>query len=351
MSHQTGIRASQDLLALFADAKNEQSSVRVIKVTIDTTSDPEQLVESGRDDVNGTWENDFGKICPMVQDKEACYIFYKFDRKADDQNTKWLFVMYIPDNSPPKSKMLYASTKSTCKSEFGGKQFIADEVNPSTKAELTLDGYEAHVEHKAAPVPLSMDELEIQRIKESEIRADVNVDSKHQTMQGVAFPLSEDAMDALQSLKDGRVTFVQLNLDLVKETIELSDTNTCDVNSLSSHIPEGTSRYNFFCFKHQYEGDYKEDVVFIYSMGGYSSPIKERMLFSSGKAPCLSVVEDHLGIPLVKKVEIDSTEKITADSMMDIVHPIRSVHKPKFDRPKGPGGRSGARRIIKNTDN
>ena len=73
-----------------------------------------------------------------------------------------------------------------------------------------MDGYKSHVEHKAAPVPLSLEELELQRIKESEIRTDVNVDSKHQTMQGLAFPLSQAAMDALMSLKQKQVTFVQL---------------------------------------------------------------------------------------------------------------------------------------------
>ena len=43
-------------------------------------------------------------------------------------------------------------------------------------------------------------------------------------------------------------------------------------------------------------------TVFIYSMPGYSIPIKERMLYSSCKAPLLSTLEDSYEIKLDRKV-------------------------------------------------
>lgn len=347
MSHQTGIKASPSLKALFIEAKDEQSHHRVIKVTIDTLSDPEQLVECGLESASGTWENDFDKVGTLLKDKEACYVFYKFDRNPEDEVTKWLLVIYIPDNAPVRSKMLFASTKSTLKTEFGGAQFIVDEVNATIKSELTYNGYQDHVEHKAAPVPLSLEEMEIQRIKESEVRTDVSVDTKHQTMQGLAFPMSDASKDALMMLKEGRVTYVQLTLDIERETVELGATETVDTNGLRRVVPDKGSTYNFFCFKHTHEGDYKEDIVFIYSMGGYSSSIKERMLYSSCKSPCLAAVEEGLGIEIVKKIEIDSEDPITEAFLMDAVHPIRNVHRSKFEKPKGPGGRAGPRRMIK----
>ena len=36
------------------------------------------------------------------------------------------------------------------------------------------------------------------------------MDSKHQTMQGVAFPISQEAMDKLNQLKHGSPNYVQL---------------------------------------------------------------------------------------------------------------------------------------------
>jgi len=43
-----------------------------------------------------------------------------------------------------------------------------------------------------------------------QVNCDVSVDTKHQTVQGVAFPLSQAAVDELHRLKAGRVNYVQL---------------------------------------------------------------------------------------------------------------------------------------------
>lgn len=44
-------------------------------------------------------------------------------------------------------------------------------------------------------------------------------------------------------------------------------------------------------------------LVFIYSMPGYSCSIKERMLYSSCKAPLLDLIQS-LGVTIAKKVSI-----------------------------------------------
>lgn len=44
-------------------------------------------------------------------------------------------------------------------------------------------------------------------------------------------------------------------------------------------------------------------IVFIYSMPGYSCSIKERMLYSSCKAPLLDLIQS-LGVIIAKKVSI-----------------------------------------------
>ena len=43
-----------------------------------------------------------------------------------------------------------------------------------------------------------------------QVNTDVNVDTKHQTMAGVAFPIRQDAIDKLRELKDGALNYVQL---------------------------------------------------------------------------------------------------------------------------------------------
>lgn len=43
-----------------------------------------------------------------------------------------------------------------------------------------------------------------------QVQADVGVDTKHQTLQGVAFPIAKDAIQALEKLKNKKLNYVQL---------------------------------------------------------------------------------------------------------------------------------------------
>ena len=43
-----------------------------------------------------------------------------------------------------------------------------------------------------------------------QVNCDVSVDTKHQTVQGVAFPLSQAAIGELRRLQAGKITYVQL---------------------------------------------------------------------------------------------------------------------------------------------
>ena len=54
-------------------------------------------------------------------------------------------------------------------------------------------------------------------------------------------------------------------------------------------------------------------AVFIYSMPGYSVPIKERMMYSSCRNAVVEVIEATLGIKLEKKIEIDTGAELTED--------------------------------------
>lgn len=53
----------------------------------------------------------------------------------------------------------------------------------------------------------------------------------------------------------------------------------------------GYIKKNFFSF-----------TVFIYSMPGYSCPIKERMLYSSSRNPITEYIENYVNVGITKKV-------------------------------------------------
>lgn len=342
MSHQTGISASADLKAFLSNARDGQN--RLIKICIAD----EKLELANREAPKGTWEKDYDNlVLPQLEEKQPCYIMYRLDSK-NNQGFEWIFIAWSPDFSPVREKMLYAATRSTLKTEFG-TGIIKDELFGTVPEDVCLSGYKKHLVALNAKAPLTAAEEELQYIKQSETRTDVHVDTKHQTMKGLSFPISEDAAHRLVDFKQEKVSYVQLKLNISGESIELADSGNISVSQLPSKVPSEMARYHLFAFKHTHEGDSLNSKVFIYSMPGYKCPIKERMLYSSCKGPFISQLEQTLELNIEKKLEIDDPSELTEEFLYDEIHPKKNIAAMKFEKPKGPA-RKGPRKLVKNVD-
>uniref|UniRef100_A0A9L0RK77 Twinfilin actin binding protein 2 n=1 Tax=Equus caballus TaxID=9796 RepID=A0A9L0RK77_HORSE len=308
MAHQTGIHATEELKEFFAKAR--AGSVRLIKVVIED----EQLVLGASRELAGCWDQDYDRaVLPLLDAQQPCYLLYRLDSQ-NAQGFEWLFLAWSPDNSPD---------------------------------DLSFAGYQKHLSSCAAPAPLTSAERELQQIRINEVKTEISVESKHQTLQGLAFPLQPEAQRALQQLKQKMINYIQLKLDLERETIELVHTEPTDVVQLPSRVPRDAARYHFFLYKHTHEGDPLESVVFIYSMPGYKCSIKERMLYSSCKSRLLDSVEQDFQLEISKKIEIGDGAELTAEFLYDEVHPKQHAFKQAFAKPKGPGGKRGHKRLIR----
>ncbi|XP_048112191.1 twinfilin-1a isoform X2 [Alosa alosa] len=304
------------------------------------------LVVGGSKQATQSWDQEYDtSVLPLLENDLPCYILYRLD-SSNNQGYEWIFIAWSPDHSPVRPKMLYAATRATLKKEFGGGH-IKDEVFGNVKDDVSLSGYRKYLTAQAAPLPLTAAEEELRQIKLSEVQTDISVDTKQQTLQGVAFPLHGDAMNALEQFKDKKFNYVQLEINFDKELIILSNTDPTEIKDLPKRIPKDSARYHFFLYKHSHEGDYLESIVFIYSMPGYSCSIKERMLYSSCKNPLVDMVENQLNMEIEKKLEIDNGDELTADFLYEEVHPKQHAHKQAFAKPKGPAGKRGGRRITR----
>ncbi|XP_041128893.1 twinfilin-2-like [Polyodon spathula] len=345
MAHQTGING------MFFKARN--GSVRLIKVLIED----EQLVLGAYKEPSQSWDQDYDRfLLPLLEEDEPCYILYRLDSQ-NAQGYEWLFISWSPDHSPVRQKMLYAATRATVKKEFGGGH-VKDEIFGTLQEDVSFLGYQRHVSSCSAPAPLTTAEQELQQIKINEdrvvqdskrrvVKTEISVESKHQTLQGLAFPLQEEAQRAILLLKQRNINYIQLKLDIERETVELVHTKATELGELPRRIPTDTPRYHFFLYKHSHEGDYLESVVFIYSMPGYKCSIKERMLYSSCKSRLLDEVEQDFQLEIAKKMEIDNGDELSADLLYEEVHPKQQAFKQAFAKPKGPAGKRGMKRIIK----
>lgn len=62
------------------------------------------------------------------------------------------------------------------------------------------------------PAPLTTREEELQEIKKAEINTDYNVDSRHQTLSGVGFPITSSAKDAIQDMVRGSHGYLRFRI-------------------------------------------------------------------------------------------------------------------------------------------
>ncbi|XP_078802947.1 twinfilin-2 isoform X1 [Oryzias latipes] len=351
--------ATSELKDFLAQARG--GSIRIMKIII---RNEELVLDSCREPVH-SWEKDYDQfLLPLLTPQQPCYILYRLDSK-NSQGYEWIFISWSPDHSPVRQKMMYAATRATLKKEFGGGH-IKDEMFGTVEDDLCLQGYLRHKSSCSSPAPLTAAEQELQRIRATEdkvvwderrrigtptararVTMEFGLDKRAQTLQGLSFPLQDEARRALQQLKLKRINYIQLRLDVEKETIELVHTKPTEIHELPFRIPTDSPRYHFFVFKHSHQGQRDEALVFIYSMPGYMCSIKERMLYSSCKNRLLDEVERDYQLEVTKKMEIDSGDGLTEEFLYEEVHPMEHTLKQVFAKPRGPGGKRGNKRLIK----
>ncbi|OWR50934.1 putative twinfilin [Danaus plexippus plexippus] len=338
MSHQTGIQANNELKKYFSKCRD--GKIRVLKISIEN----EQLTLAKHYPVKSTFDSDFDKYVPsLIVEDLPCYILYRFDT-TNSLGYEWLLLSWSPDSAPVRHKMLYASTKATLKQEFGSAH-IKDEMHATSKDEVCLKGYKAHVSGVNAPAPLTDREEALRELQESGHDPNYGTDARQSTMGGIAFPITESTKQGIIDLQRGSYNYLQFKIDIDEEKICLSKAAIINVSELPAQVPSDQARYHLFLFKHSHEGDHIESFVFIYSMPGYSCSIKERMMYSSCKGQFLDILE-NMGVAIAKRLEIDDGKELTEDYLYDEIHPKRNLHRPAFAKPKGPPNR-GAKRITK----
>eukprot|EP00128_Syssomonas_multiformis_P001770 Colp12_sorted_trinity150504_noHs@9260 len=339
MSHASGITVTKELGEFFSETHHKNDK-RLLKVVIED----EKLKLATSKNIEGAWDEDYDKfILPLLEEKAACYILYRLDTK-NDNGFQWILICYVPDFAPVRAKMVYASTRAELRSQFGDYR-IKDEVFGTVAKDVSMTGYIAHMKAEGAAAPLTMAEIEKLEIRLKETGVDISTSSKRSHMGGVSFPLTHDALAKLKDLKAGSVSFVQLAINIEKEEIYLVQADNTDADGLSAKVSNDSPRYNFIVYRHEYEGEQLDSIVFVYSCPGYKCAVKERMLYASGKGPVLSVAEEDVGLTIAKKIEVSDPSELSANMLYNEIHPPKVEVNARITRPQKPG--KGGRQLTK----
>lgn len=283
----------------------------------------------------------------------------KFDTLPEEgSKDHWLFVSWTPESSPVREKMIYASTKSTVKQEFGGGSIFADYFI-STVEDLSLENVEKYIERKQHIRDghidlneLSISEQELQQVKmdEAALCADLlasaaTLKEKNKSLPNIEMPIADEAISALYNFKQGKSAYVQLSIDPKSETILLEKNEPLSgfdlaKRSISSLTPNDHARYHLVSYNHQHNKKQTKATLFIYSIPSSGCPVKERMLYSSVKNSLLQVIQEEskIGIVVDKRIETDDPSELTEKFLYDELYPVEAApSSPQvFVKPKGP---------------
>ncbi|KFD48807.1 hypothetical protein M514_10291 [Trichuris suis] len=341
MSHQSGIRASAELIHTFNECKN--GSVRLLKVVIKH----EQLIGEITYPSRQTWAEDARQYLnsSLVANK-PCYVLFRLDTSCT-VGFEWLLFSFVPDNAPVRERMLYASTKATLKQEFG-PGCIRHDFHITKPDDMQFATMERLLQEKSSQNVVSsanmenLDDPEVNHHQSSVAYAAYD----KAVSRGVRFPIDRDALDALGRLRDDCINYVQLSVDILNEAVKLEEAGQVPCDQVKMHIPTNRPRYHFYALRRDAANASPIVlVIFFYTLPSEGSSIKERMLYSTCKGPFLETVEDVVGIRIQRKVEVDSKETIDEKFFLDLFAPSSAKDSAKFLKPKGPIRQRGQRRL------
>ncbi|RDB21542.1 Twinfilin [Hypsizygus marmoreus] len=274
MSATSGIGIAPDLASAFSNA-NLTNDVRFIKVSIAN----ETLVHDLTIPVAGSFEDDlaFLQRPNVLEDSTPTYVLAKV------APSEWIAISYVPDSAKVRDKMLYASTRSSLLKAIGSTLFT-DAIFATSLADLTADAYASHKRHMAAPKPLSSREQEMADVRAAESGGAYEGSRTRASHigTGVGLHWSQNVDDAVKQLGQGETSaLVIINIDTKTETLVVGSASEITVDQLGSSLPPSEPCYAFFAWPHTHASLPRREIVFIYSCPS-SSPIKDRMIYSSG---------------------------------------------------------------------
>ncbi|KAH9079492.1 actin depolymerizing protein [Lactarius deliciosus] len=314
MSTTSGIAIAPELASTFADAVSSKN-VRFLKISIHN----EALVTDTTLPPSSTLENDLNSLQSLL-----------------DDNITSLF----------RDKMLYASTRNTLTKSLGAALFV-DTIFATSKADLTPDGYAAHKRHLAAPKPMNAREKEMADIKAAEREAggtphNVNAARTSPFGASVGLKWSSDVEAAVRDLADATEDHVvTITIDPSSETLVLGEAAAITVDELGSKIPSSNPSFAFYSWS---DDALERRIVFIYSCPS-ASPVKHRMLYSSGSSSVYQTAKSLLPPLLLapRKVETSDPHELGASFLRAELGQSKEPSRMGTPNNSGLGGAAFAR--------
>jgi twinfilin-like protein len=286
------------------------------------------FVSSG--DKAGSAASDFDKLKTLVTEKEPNYIFYRY---RDEGEAQWALISWLPESTPVKSRMVYASSVVST-SVLIGTEKVSKQMAINTLKQLVWEDFHVDevklknktdflAEENDASMPFSNRELAQRQVDREERQARVEMGTKSKEASGfhsVAFPLASEAEQAIKDMLTGAHNWVQLSLDSTFKSIELREKKTASsVSGLGDLLHKTEPQFYLYLFKDNVP-------ILIYCCPEKGPTIKNKMVYST----CKSTLAENIlqcGFSDIKKLDIREASDLTESELND-AYAAKASFKP-----------------------
>jgi len=189
------------------------------------------------------WEKDFDLTKQLLDAKVPCYLLFRTDEKNAQGFYQFYILRYVPDTAPVRAKMLSSSTISTLKSTLGSNYFV-DDIFGSTADDFSSKGFADYLKHKNASAPLTtMEELTAEEIERGVFAGGAGTSSAY--AHGVAFPVDDAVLHALDSMNSGQCNYVQVGVNVDNERIIHFESATISIDECKTKVPLNETKVSF----------------------------------------------------------------------------------------------------------
>ena len=151
--------------------------------------------------------DDLEQLETLLKPDEAAYIIL---RRFNTAPNGLVAVTYVPDVANVRQKMLFAASRLTLVRDLGAERF-RETLFATTKDELTPDGWRKHDRLGVLEAPLTDEESTLQGVRRAEAEASRGTSARSSHVSnGLSFPVSPEALQALRRLQEGPESLIQL---------------------------------------------------------------------------------------------------------------------------------------------
>lgn len=328
MSTQSGIIPSQALISKFNDFVISKNRALSITININDLS----IDISNEFESNINLNSDLDLISQqLLNDIDCMYLILNYN----DENGKFAFISYVPDNATVRNKMLYASSKNTLLRSLG-----SDNFNPilfiNHSDELNSIGWQNIIKNFGNDLPLTESEINLKNVKDEEL---LNVTSNSISKSKLVNDSNNILLFQIDSELEGIISSNNSNslisLEISNEILKLIDYKT-DLLTFESIIP---SISNFKNPAYHLYVNKQGDQYFILTCPS-GSKVRDRMVYAANKRGLVNHL-NSIGWNFTKVIEAGDADEIDISEFDTAITTTKTTtnlnsKQLKFAKPKGP---------------